>query len=317
MKKISEYIEENEVFEYFNQKLLEEVLLLRKLKFINLFREINESIDEYIILEGDGTFKGQLELANYINSILKNVDKDKTIIINNFNEVGKFTFFDDIIITFFEDDDRDGEYVASFLNDLTIDLIWDKERKRFKHILIQLNKNREDYFSKLVHELKHAHDDYEELKNNRKKLLYKKIIYSKYQLLKYELNDDNYTKEVKFINYLINDFEISAITSEIASYSKHHYYDIKDGLNEIKESKLYKDIINSYNNVNYILSNEEESDKYCKKYNEIFNTNKTNDHILNNLKKKFNKFYSKFINHLSNALFKKILEGPIDLIKRN
>ena len=164
MKTLSEFIKEQEKFDYISEDLY------RLCESRNLCYK-----DDYwrkIILEGSGVFKGCFELSDYISLNIQNLfDKENKIELNytkqDFDNIKYEDFFDILFINVkkinksYEDFKGDSEYKPEEPN-----ILWDNINKRFGILTINLSlpfdsfDHQESCADLIEHELNHAYQDY-------------------------------------------------------------------------------------------------------------------------------------------------------------
>lgn len=292
MKQLDNYIYEQNISDYINENIIDELYCINS---------INLNINE-----GSGLYPGQVQTADFIYDKILKDKKFETIEINKFPSL-KTRFFDKIIITFNDDKNYNGWYVLSDKKNIPIK--WNKEKQIFNFIEFSFSKYHIDTLRQtLIHELKHAYRDWMDLKLNKNKMIYKKISdlnYSKYT--KFSKNDNIYVRIIKTIKYILTDFEMEAIIDSITGYLKHDYPTIYSAFDDLNKYDEYDNLKKMYNNVQFLLSDNEAFDIYCEEYKKLFGDISIKN-IRNELEIDFNKFWTKFINHLYNAVYDKLFK---------
>ena len=294
MKKLNNYIYEENISDYINENIIDELFCLDAIQL-----KINE---------GSGLYPGQVQTADFIyEQILKNKKFEK-MEIDKFPSL-KTKFFDKIVITFNDDKDYAGWYIIS--NEKSIPVKWNNEKNIFNFIEFSFSKYHiNDLKQTIIHELKHAYRDWMDLKLNRKNMIYKKISNLDYRKYTNVSNTDNiYVKNIKMIKYVLTDFEMEAVMDGITGYLNKEYPTIYAAFKDLNKFDDYNNLKNLYNNVQYILSDKETFDIYCSEYIKLFG-NIDEKNIRKELEVDFNKFWTKFINHLYNAVYDKLFKEP-------
>lgn len=294
MKPLDNYIQDislnyisNEVKRYINIK--------------SIFDNLHITLNEQLLLEGSGLYKGCYELAKYIDNKVFNSNENKIII--NTNEL-KFQniFAKEIILNINRNSSEEyaGYIFANKFNLKYNEDRWIVKENLFKFIEIELNFNNKtkSVIDLIIHELDHAYDDYQQYKNNGTTYQYK-YIKSNYKLFDTHKNDDEFTKLVKAINYIFIKFETHAYITQIRGEINKKFNNISEAYDFIeKNSYTWKQLKIVKNNAEYILQNKNYLNKYCEVYKSITNTQKSNNKIIKELENNLNKYWKKVINHV-------------------
>lgn len=250
------------------------------------------------IFEAHGIFDKSREFASFITKILEvfaNDSKDFSImfVCKDIPEL-KNNYFNIIYVNFddnFYDSSMNGEYDITNANERFVD-------GRFEYITININKkvDKVRIYSILEHELNHVYTDLQKLIDKSDSLEID-AIKSKYHLLNNNKNDSNFDKLVKNICYLLDKYEQSAYLAQFDGIlGDTKFNNIQDAFNKIYDSEIYKQIkefekiINSKDDIIF--------DALCELYRKIHNVQYSNEKILNILKKNWNHFWNKFVNHI-------------------
>lgn len=291
MKKLDNYIYEEYINNYIDENIINDLYCLNAIKL-----QINE---------GSGLYPGQVQTAKFIyNQILKNKDFNK-MEITKFPSL-KTKFFNKIIIDFIDDKNYEGGYIVFDENNRLIQ--WDEDKKIFNYIEFLFSiYSIDNLYSIIVHELKHAYRDWMNIKNE-KSSIYKKMIDIQYtKFVNIDEDDDIFLKVVKLVKYFLTDFELEALINEIVESLKDNYFTINYAFKDLNKVKKYVALKSLYNNVQYILSNDNAFKLYYKEYITLFE-DKSEKEVKNELQIKFNRFWTKFINHLYNGIYDKLFK---------
>lgn len=294
MKPLNNYIQDislnyisNEVKRYINIR--------------SIFDNLHITLNEQLLLEGSGLYKGCYELAKYIDNKVFNSNENKIII--NTNEL-KFQniFAKEIILNINRNSSEEyaGYIFANKLNLKYNEDRWLVKENLFKFIEIELNFNNKtkSVIDLIIHELDHAYDDYQQYKNNGTTYQYK-YIKSNYKLFDTHKDDDEFTKLVKAINYIFIKFETHAYITQIRGEINKKFNNISEAYDFIeKNSYTWKQLKIVKNNAEYILQNKKYLNNYCEVYKSITNIQKSNNKIIKELENNLNKYWKKVINHV-------------------
>ena len=294
MKPLNNYIQDislnyisNEVKRYINIR--------------SIFANLHITLNEQLLLEGSGLYKGCYELEKYIDNKVFNSNENKIII--NTNEL-KFQniFAKEIILNINRNSSEEyaGYIFANKLNLKYNEDRWLVKENLFKFIEIELNFNNKtkSVIDLIIHELDHAYDDYQQYKNNGTTYQYK-YIKSNYKLFDTHKDDDEFTKLVKAINYIFIKFETHAYITQIRGEINKKFNNISEAYDFIeKNSYTWKQLKIVKNNAEYILQNKKYLNNYCEVYKSITNIQKSNNKIIKELENNLNKYWKKVINHV-------------------
>lgn len=294
MKPLNNYIQDinlnyisNEVKRYINIR--------------SIFDNLHITLNEQLLLEGSGLYKGCYELAKYIDNKVFNSNENKIII--NTNEL-KFQniFAKEIILNINRNSSEEyaGYIFANKLNLKYNEDRWLVKENLFKFIEIELNfsNKTKSVIDLIIHELDHAYDDYQQYKNNGTTYQYK-YIKSNYKLFDTHKEDDEFTKLVKAINYIFIKFETHAYITQIRGEINKKFNNISEAYDFIeKNSYTWTQLKIVKNNAEYILQNKNYLNNYCEVYKSITNTQKSNNKIIKELENNLNKYWKKVINHV-------------------
>jgi len=291
MKNLDNYIYEEKISKYIDKNIIDELYCINS---INL--QINE---------GSGLYPGQIQTAKFIyEQILKNKDLKK-MEITKFPSL-KTKFFDKIIINFIDNEKYEGGYVVFDENNRSIQ--WNEDKKIFNYIEFSFSiYSIDNLYPIIVHELKHAYRDWMNIKN-KKSSIYKKMIDIQYtKFVNIDEDDDIFLKVVKLVKYFLTDFELEALINEIVESLKDNYFTINSALEDLNKVQKYVALKSLYNNIQYIISNDNAFKLYYKEYITLFE-DKSEKEVKKELQIKFNRFWTKFINHLYNGLYDKLFK---------
>lgn len=294
MKTLNDYIIDEELNYISNS--------VRKYIYINnIFNNLHITVNEQLLLEGSGLYKGCYDLAKYINSIVFN-SEDNEIIIDTKKLSFANIFTKKIILKIDRNSNENyaGYVFANKLNKNYNKERWSEKENIFNFIEIKLNFNTEQktIIDLIIHELDHAYDDYQNYKNNGTTYEYK-YINCNYSVFDKNKSDDNFTFLVKYINYMFIKFETHAYISQIRGEINKKFNNISEAYDFIEtKSEVWKMFKIIKNNAEYILQNKKYAEKYCKVYKNITNTKKTNSKIINELEYNLNRQWKKIINHV-------------------
>ena len=273
----------------------------RYINIRSIFDNLHITLNEQLLLEGSGLYKGCYELAKYIDNKVFNSNENKIII--NTNEL-KFQniFAKEIILNINRNSSEEyaGYIFANKFNLKYNENRWLVKENLFKFIEIELNFNNKtkSIIDLIIHELDHAYDDYQQYKNNGTTYQYK-YIKSNYKLFDTHKNADEFTKLVKAINYIFIKFETHAYITQIRGEINKKFNNISEAYDFIeKNSNTWKQLKIVKNNAEYILQNKNYLNNYCEVYKSIANTQKSNNKIIKELENNLNKYWKKVINHV-------------------
>lgn len=294
MKPLNNYIQDinlnyisNEVKRYINIR--------------SIFDNLHITLNEQLLLEGSGLYKGCYELAKYIDNKVFNSNENK-IIINTSELKFQNIFAKEIILNI---NRNSSEEYAGYVFTNKLNLKYNEDRwlvkeNLFKFIEIELNFNNKtkSVIDLIIHELDHAYDDYQQYKNNGTTYKYK-YIKSNYKLFDTHKNDDEFTKLVKAINYIFIKFETHAYITQIRGEINKKFNNISEAYDFIeKNSNTWSQLKIVKNNAEYILQNKKYLNNYCEVYKSIANIQKSNNKIIKELENNLNKYWKKVINHV-------------------
>lgn len=273
-------------------------------RYINIrsvFDNLHITLNEQLLLEGSGLYKGCYELAKYIDNKVFNSNENK-IIINTSELKFQNIFAKEIILNINRNSSEEyaGYIFANKLNLKYNEDRWVVKENLFKFIEIELNFNNKtkSVIDLIIHELDHAYDDYQQYKNNGTTYQYK-YIKSNYKLFDTHKDDDEFTKLVKAINYIFIKFETHAYITQIRGEINKKFNNISEAYDFIeKNSNTWSQLKIVKNNAEYILQNKNYLNNYCEVYKSITNTQKSNNKIIKELENKLNKYWKKVINHV-------------------
>ena len=273
----------------------------RYINIRSIFDNLHITLNEQLLLEGSGLYKGCYELAKYIDNKVFNSNENKIII--NTNEL-KFQniFAKEIILNINRNSSEEyaGYIFANKLNLKYNEDRWLVKENLFKFIEIELNFNNKtkSVIDLIIHELDHAYDDYQQYKNNGTTYQYK-YIKSNYKLFDTHKDDDEFTKLVKAINYIFIKFETHAYITQIRGEINKKFNNISEAYDFIeKNSYTWTQLKIVKNNAEYILQNKNYLNNYCEVFKRITNTQKSNNKIIKELENNLNKYWKKVINHV-------------------
>ena len=151
-----------------------------------------------------------------------------------------------------------------------------------------------------MHELVHAYDDYIHIKKSGfDASLYERDKRAKYQLVKVKNeNNDIIIQVFKDFMYLLNKSEQNAYIGQLNSEVKGTYKNIKDIINDLKNTSIFFNYKQIKLNFNAIIKNKKYLNQFCEVYRQTYETKKSNESIIKELNNKYNKCWKKFINHL-------------------
>ena len=273
-------------------------------KFINIkniFEHLHITVNEQLLLEGSGLYKGCYELAKYIDHKVFNSNESKIIIKTNKLKFQNI-FTKEIILNINRHSSEEyvGYIFANKLNWNYNEDRWLEKENLFKFIEIELDfsDKTKSVIDLIIHELDHAYDDYIQYKNNGTTYQYK-YIKSNYKIFDKHKGDDEFTELVRAINYIFIKFETHAYISQIKGEINKTFNNISEAYDFIeKNSNTWKQLKILKNNAEYILQNKEYLNNYCEVYKSITNTRKSNIKIIKELENNLNKYWKKVINHV-------------------
>lgn len=273
----------------------------RYINIRSIFDNLHITLNEQLLLEGSGLYKGCYELAKYIDNKVFNSNENK-IIINTSELKFQNIFAKEIILNI---NRNSSEEYAGYVFTNKLNLKYNEDRwlvkeNLFKFIEIELNFNNKtkSVIDLIIHELDHAYDDYQQYKNNGTTYQYK-YIKSNYNLFDTHKEDDEFTKLVKAINYIFIKFETHACITQIRGEINKKFNNISEAYDFIeKNSYTWKQLKIVKNNAEYILQNKKYLNNYCEVYKSITNTQKSNNKIIKELENNLNKYWKKVINHV-------------------
>ena len=98
--------------------------------------------------------------------------------------------------------------------------------------------------------------------------------------------------------YLLNKSEQNAYIEQLNSEVKGTYKNIKDIINDLKNTSIFFNYKQIKLNFNAIIKNKKYLNQFCEVYRQTYETKKSNESIIKELNNKYNKCWKKFINHL-------------------
>ena len=273
----------------------------RYINIRSIFDNLHITLNEQLLLEGSGLYKGCYELAKYIDNKVFNSNENK-IIINTSELKFQNIFAKEIILNINRNSSEEyaGYIFANKLNLKYNEDRWLVKENLFKFIEIELNFNNKtkSVIDLIIHELDHAYDDYQQYENNGTTYQYK-YIKSNYKLFDTHKDDAEFTKLVKAINYIFIKFETHAYITQIRGEINKKFNNISEAYDFIeKNSNTWSQLKIVKNNAEYILQNKSYLNKYCEVYKSITNTQKSNNKIIKELENNLNKYWKKVINHV-------------------
>lgn len=266
----------------------------------------NSPVLKYGILESLGIFRGCKEITEYLfNKLKENIGKQElSIDITNIKAENKFFNFCFLHIKY-DDKYENGEagYYSSDGHDDYNEVRYDTINEKFKFIEINLIFSKEhidNIYSLIMHELVHAYDDYIHIKKSGfGASLYERDKRAKYQLVRVKnKNDDIIIQVFKDFMYLLNKLEQNAYIGQLNSEVKGTYKNIKDIINDLKNTSIFFNYKQIKLNFNAIIKNKKYLNQFCEVYRQTYETKKSNESIIKELNNKYNKCWKKFINHL-------------------
>ena len=266
----------------------------------------NSPVLKYGILESLGIFRGCKEITEYLfNKLKENIGKQElSIDITHLKAENKFFNFCFLHIKY-DDKYENGEagYYSSDGHDDYNEVRYDTINEKFKFIEINLIFSKEhidNIYSLIMHELVHAYDDYIHIKKSGfVASLYERDKRVKYQLVRVKnKNDDIIIQVFKDFMYLLNKSEQNAYIGQLNSEVKGTYKNIKDIINDLKNTSIFFNYKQIKLNFNAIIKNKKYLNQFCEVYRQTYETKKSNESIIKELNNKYNKCWKKFINHL-------------------
>ena len=273
----------------------------RYINIRSIFDNLHITLNEQLLLEGSGLYKGCYELAKYIDNKVFNSNENKIII--NTNELKFQNIFAKEIILNINRNSSEEYACYIFANKLNLKYNEDRwlvKENLFKFIEIELNfsNKTKSVIDLIIHELDHAYDDYQQYKNNGTTYKYK-YIKSNYKLFDTHKDDDEFTKLVKAINYIFIKFETHAYITQIRGEINKKFNNISEAYDFIeKNSYTWMQLKIVKNNAEYILQNKNYLNNYCEVYKSIANIQKSNNKIIKELENNLNKYWKKVINYV-------------------
>lgn len=300
MKSLEKYIiEQNYNFDYIDKLIITEC---------NIEYWKNSPVLMYgNLLESLGIFNGCKEITKYIFDKLKENLGDNTIIINFPKNVTN-KFFDKCYLHVEYDKKYEagsGGYISSDGHNDYNEIRYDSDQQIFDFIEINLELDENhinNIYSIIMHELIHAYDDYIHIKKsgfdyslfNRNKKYDLDVISNNHKK-----NEDIIIQCCKDIIYHLFKDEQTAYIGQLNGELKDKKYDnIKDIIKDISQTSIYGNYKIIYANYHNIIKSKKYKEQFCDVYRQLNKNNKSNDSIIKELNNKFNKFWSKFINHI-------------------
>ena len=239
------------------------------------------------------------------NKLKENIGKQElSIDITHLKAENKFFNFCFLHIKY-DDKYENGEagYYSSDGHDDYNEVRYDTINEKFKFIEINLIFSKEhidNIYSLIMHELVHAYDDYIHIKKSGfGASLYERDKRAKYQLVRVKnKNDDIIIQVFKDFMYLLNKSEQNAYIGQLNSEVKGTYKNIKDIINDLKNTSIFFNYKQIKLNFNAIIKNKKYLNQFCEVYRQTYETKKSNESIIKELNNKYNKCWKKFINHL-------------------
>ena len=294
MRSLKEYIDNeslehisNDVRKWFNIK--------------NIFEHLHITINEQLLLEGSGLYKGCYDLAKYIdNKIFENKDNNINLDIFDLSYKNIFTKELRLIIERNSNEETASYKIADRKDKDYNEKRWNEKEQLFNwvDIFINISNNTSSIVELIIHELDHAYDDFQQYLHYDHTYEYK-YIESDYEFFDKHKGDDKFTKIVRAINYVFIKFETHAYITQIRGEINKKFNTVSEGYDFIeKNSSTWRQLKIVKNNAEYILRDKEYSNKYCDIFRKITNTNDDNEKILSTLETKLNKYWKKVINHV-------------------
>lgn len=294
MKTITDYIQTEEL-QYLSDSVKKQIYIT------NIFNNLHITINEQLLLEGSGLYKGCYELAKYIDDkLFDSVENEIIINTNNLSFQNIFSKEIRLIINRSSTEEYAGYVFANRLDKYYNSKRWSENENLFSFIEIKLffNSSTKSMIDMIIHELDHAYDDYQQYKNNGNTYQYKFIKYN-YTIFDKHKGDDEFTELVRTINYVFIKFETHAYITQIRGEITKQFNNISEAYDFIEHnSSIWKQLKIVKNNAEYILQHDEYINKYCDVCRKISNTNRSNNKIINELENKLNKYWKKVINHV-------------------
>ena len=296
IKKLTEYIKDQQ-FDDIDKLIISEC---------NIETYKNSPVLKHGILESLGIFKGCKEITEYIFNELKKHIGDSEIAIDITGIKADNKFFNSCFLHIkYDDEYEDGEagYYSSDGHDDYNEIRYDIETEKFKFIEIEL-KIAKDYidniYSLIMHELIHAYDDFIHIKKSGfNASLYQRNKRNKYQLVRVKKDDDDLITQVfKEFMYLLDKSEQTAYIGQLNTEIKGTYSNIKDVINDLKNTNIFFNYKQIKLNFNAITKNKKYLSKFCDIYRQTYDNKKSNESIIKELNNKYNKCWKTFINHL-------------------
>lgn len=296
MKKLQSYIIESQ-FDDIDKLIIAEC---------NIESYKNSPALKYGILESIGIFNGCKELTEYIFTQLKNNIDEQELKIDVSDIKCNNKFFDLCFLHIKHEDnlkDAEAGYYSSDGHSDYNEIRYDVEAEKFKFIEIVLKfskYNIDSLYSLIMHELIHAYDDYIHIKKyGFESSLYMRNERNKYHLVKVKNeNDSAITQVFKDFMYFLNKSEQTAYIGQMNTEISGTYDNIKDIINDLKETSVFFNYKLIKLNFNAIVNNKKYNEQFCDIYRKTYDTQKTNESIIKELNNKYNKCWKKFINHL-------------------
>lgn len=266
----------------------------------------NSPVLKYGILESLGIFSGCKEITEYLfNKLKENIGKQElSIDITNLKAENKFFNACFLHIKYeYKYENGEAGYYSSDGHDDYNEVRYDTINEKFKFIEINLIFSKEhidNIYSLIMHELVHAYDDYIHIKKSGfGASLYERDKRAKYQLVRVKNeNDDIIIQVFKDFMYLLNKSEQNAYIGQLNSEVKGTYKNIKDIINDLKNTSIFFNYKQIKLNFNAIIKNKKYLNQFCEVYRQTYETKKSNESIIKELNNKYNKCWKKFINHL-------------------
>ena len=266
----------------------------------------NSPVLKYGILESLGIFSGCKEITEYLfNKLKENIGKQElSIDITHLKAENKF-FNSCFLHIKYDDKYENGEagYYSSDGHDDYNEVRYDTINEKFKFIEINLIFSKEhidNIYSLIMRELVHAYDDYIHIKKSGfGASLYERDKRAKYQLVRVKNeNDDIIIQVFKDFMYLLNKSEQNAYIGQLNSEVKGTYKNIKDIINDLKNTSIFFNYKQIKLNFNAIIKNKKYLNQFCEVYRQTYESKKSNESIIKELNNKYNKCWKKFINQL-------------------
>jgi len=308
MKKFSEYIYEQNIYNKFTQEFI------------------------YEIFERKGSPPKIDEICDFLsNKIIKELNNGNNIIEILSHECPYNIFCNMLIINVFIGNYNKDEanYHIVKENNSGININYNPYDKKFNIITIDLYiktvyQEKDNYTDLLAHEFEHIYDNISAYNKGNKNTIYRAIKNSGYQsLITIEKDDTDMDILVKNIIYCLSDIEKNAYIAQFKNILNNDSYDIYQSdkqANLIFKNPLYKTFVIVKNNIKYLNENTDKQyvNDFCNSYRKItknrietikknnidyedliknINPNISNNEIIKKINNRWNKFEKKLIQH--------------------